>query len=216
MWRQRCPVCAERVRREAKICRFCQHEFAPLDEAGIKASRSPLILGFVLLAVAAVSAGYSAMVTRDLAARGTEGAPDLSYDERLASPDETTEPLHELLPVGAKLDWIADQVEDGLIRGAGPYVITVRKKLDGDLVAPVIELRFRDEIITMTGNLASPSFPHQIGSRILFAPEIGVGAQLTDRVSVEASWVHLSHAQLFSRHNPGMDTIGLRLNYRFR
>ena len=54
------------------------------------------------------------------------------------------------------------------------------------------------------------------GSRILFAPEIGVGARLTDRVSVEASWVHLSHAQLLSPQNPGLDTIGVRLNYRFR
>jgi hypothetical protein len=54
------------------------------------------------------------------------------------------------------------------------------------------------------------------GSRILFAPELGLGARLTDRVSVEASWVHLSHAQLFSPQNPGLDTIGVRLNYRFR
>lgn len=54
------------------------------------------------------------------------------------------------------------------------------------------------------------------GSRILFAPEIGIGAQVSDRVSIEASWVHLSHAQLFSGQNPGLDTIGVRLNYRFR
>lgn len=54
------------------------------------------------------------------------------------------------------------------------------------------------------------------GSRILFAPEIGLGVQVNERVSVEASWVHLSHAQLFSPQNPGLDTIGFRLNYRFR
>jgi len=54
------------------------------------------------------------------------------------------------------------------------------------------------------------------GSRLLFAPELGVGARLTDRFSIEASWVHLSHAQLFGRQNPGLDTIGVRLNYRFR
>ncbi|HEY0148261.1 MAG TPA: acyloxyacyl hydrolase [Allosphingosinicella sp.] len=54
------------------------------------------------------------------------------------------------------------------------------------------------------------------GSRILFAPEIGAGVQLNERVSVEASWVHLSHAQLFSAQNPGLDTIGVRLNYRFK
>ena len=54
------------------------------------------------------------------------------------------------------------------------------------------------------------------GSRILLAPEIGLGISLGERASIEANWVHLSHAQLFSRNNPGMDSIGVRLNYRFR
>ena len=54
------------------------------------------------------------------------------------------------------------------------------------------------------------------GSRILFQPELGIGAQLSKRLSVEASLVHLSHATLFSGQNPGIDTIGVRLNYRFR
>jgi lipid A 3-O-deacylase len=54
------------------------------------------------------------------------------------------------------------------------------------------------------------------GSRILFAPELGLGVAVNDRVSIEASWVHLSHAQLFSAQNPGLDTIGVRLSYRFR
>ncbi len=49
------------------------------------------------------------------------------------------------------------------------------------------------------------------GSRILFEPELGVGFQASDRLSIEASWVHLSHGQLFGRQNPGMDNIGVRL-----
>ncbi|HVL78442.1 MAG TPA: acyloxyacyl hydrolase [Sphingomicrobium sp.] len=49
------------------------------------------------------------------------------------------------------------------------------------------------------------------GNRILFAPELGVGARIGPRTSLEASWVHLSHAQLFGRQNPGMDSIGMRL-----
>ena len=51
------------------------------------------------------------------------------------------------------------------------------------------------------------------GSRILFAPEIGVGARISRRVSAEASWIHLSHGQLFGRQNPGADHFGLRLNF---
>ncbi|MDP8993798.1 MAG: acyloxyacyl hydrolase, partial [Pseudomonadota bacterium] len=53
------------------------------------------------------------------------------------------------------------------------------------------------------------------GSRILFEPEIGLGVQLSERLSVEASLVHMSHATLLDGHNPGIDNLGLRLNYRF-
>lgn len=53
------------------------------------------------------------------------------------------------------------------------------------------------------------------GSRILFAPEIAVGVEVSERVSVEASLVHMSHATLLDAHNPGIDNIGVRLNYRF-
>jgi len=55
------------------------------------------------------------------------------------------------------------------------------------------------------------------GSRILFEPELGLGFRIDERWSAEASWVHMSHAGLFnSRQNPGIDNIGVRLNYRFR
>lgn len=50
------------------------------------------------------------------------------------------------------------------------------------------------------------------GSRILFEPELGIGFQLNQRLSVEGSWVHMSHAQLFGRQNPGIDNFGVRLN----
>ena len=52
------------------------------------------------------------------------------------------------------------------------------------------------------------------GSRVLFEPELGIGAELSNRASIEASWVHMSHAQLFGRQNPGIDNIGVRLNFR--
>jgi len=52
------------------------------------------------------------------------------------------------------------------------------------------------------------------GSRILFEPELAVGTRLNDRMSVEASWIHMSHATLFSRQNPGIDNLGVRLNLK--
>ncbi len=53
-----------------------------------------------------------------------------------------------------------------------------------------------------------------LGSRILFEPELGVGYQLGARTSIEAHWVHMSHAALFSGQNPGIDNIGARINFR--
>ena len=53
-----------------------------------------------------------------------------------------------------------------------------------------------------------------LGSRVLFAPELAIGAQVTERIGVEASWVHFSHAQLAGKQNPGIDNLGVRLNIR--
>ena len=50
------------------------------------------------------------------------------------------------------------------------------------------------------------------GSRVLFEPEIGLGTRINDRLSIEASWVHMSHAQLRGRENPGIDNLGFRVN----
>ena len=50
------------------------------------------------------------------------------------------------------------------------------------------------------------------GSRVLLEPEVAVGTQINNRLSVEASWVHMSHAQLFGHQNPGIDNFGVRLN----
>lgn len=51
------------------------------------------------------------------------------------------------------------------------------------------------------------------GSRVLFEPELGIGTQINDRFSIEASWVHMSHAQLFGHENPGIDNLGARLTF---
>lgn len=56
-----------------------------------------------------------------------------------------------------------------------------------------------------------------LGSRVLFAPEIGVGVDLGRGASLEASWVHISGARLFNNaQNPGIDMIGVRVNWRIK
>lgn len=54
-----------------------------------------------------------------------------------------------------------------------------------------------------------------LGSRVLLEPEIALGTQVSERVSFEASWVHVSHARIFdSGQNPGIDMMGLRVNVK--
>jgi lipid A 3-O-deacylase len=54
-----------------------------------------------------------------------------------------------------------------------------------------------------------------LGSRVLFEPEVSLGWKATDRFSFELSWVHLSHAQLAGKQNPGLGDFGLRAVYRY-
>jgi hypothetical protein len=53
------------------------------------------------------------------------------------------------------------------------------------------------------------------GSHATFEPEVALGWQATRRVAIEASWIHLSHAKLFSDRNPAINELGARLVYRF-
>jgi lipid A 3-O-deacylase len=55
----------------------------------------------------------------------------------------------------------------------------------------------------------------EFGSRILFAPELGIGMRINDRTTIEASWVHMSNGQIFDRdQNPGIDNLGVRFAFK--
>jgi lipid A 3-O-deacylase len=67
-------------------------------------------------------------------------------------------------------------------------------------------------------NLSDAEVPRDrivFGSRALFQSELDLGWTLTQRLAVEASYVHISNAGIWTRVNPGMDDIGARLVYRF-
>ena len=54
-----------------------------------------------------------------------------------------------------------------------------------------------------------------LGSRVLFEPELGIGYRLNADTAIEASWMHISQGQIFdSQQNPGIDMMGLRLAQR--
>ncbi|MEO7409974.1 MAG: acyloxyacyl hydrolase [Sphingomicrobium sp.] len=117
-----------------------------------------------------------------------------------------------------------------IIKGTGiePYVFaSANTQGDTHFAAAGLSWKFGDRIYIRpgiglavhTGSSRNRDNPFndkiEFGSRILFEPELGIGARLNDRMSIEASWVHLSHATLFGRQNPGIDNIGARLNYKF-
>ena len=54
-----------------------------------------------------------------------------------------------------------------------------------------------------------------LGSRVLFEPELSLGWKATDRWSIEMSWIHMSHAQLAGPQNPGLGNFGFRAVYRY-
>ena len=54
----------------------------------------------------------------------------------------------------------------------------------------------------------------EFGSPVLFEPELGIGVRLNDRLTIEMSWMHMSHAKLFSRQNSGIHNVGLRLTWK--
>jgi hypothetical protein len=111
--------------------------------------------------------------------------------------------------------------------GLQPYVFgSVNSKGDTHFAAAGLSWKFGDKVYVRpglglaihTGSARNTSDPFndriEFGSRVLFEPELGIGARFSERVSVEASWVHLSHATLFGRQNPGIDSIGARLNWK--
>ena len=55
-----------------------------------------------------------------------------------------------------------------------------------------------------------------LGSPVTFEPEFAFGWRTSPRVRIEASWIHLSHAQLFSHQNRGLDSWGVRTLLRLR
>lgn len=127
-----------------------------------------------------------------------------------------------------QLGWRGERIQ-GLhaIGSPSPHVfVSVNSAGDTDFAAAGISWKIGNTVYLRPGiglavhdGSSRPRNPFRridFGSRVLFEPEIALGYQLTDRVSVEASWVHLSHAQLFGPQNPGIDNFGARMNYRFR
>ena len=126
--------------------------------------------------------------------------------------------------VDVQLGWRGDPVTTLKIQ---PHaLLSVNSRGDTHYAAVGISRKFGDRVYIRPGvgiavhSGSAKNFQNEangkieFGSRILFEPELGIGARLNSRLTVEASLVHLSHAQLFGKQNPGLDAVGIRLNYR--
>ncbi len=54
-----------------------------------------------------------------------------------------------------------------------------------------------------------------LGSTVLFEPELVLGLEASEKISLELTWLHVSHAHIFDRQNPGIDMMGARLAFKF-
>ena len=113
---------------------------------------------------------------------------------------------------------------NGPFRGLQPYVLgSVNSKGGTDFAAAGLSYKIGHKLYLRPGlGVAVHTGPHRaydalgvrydLGSRIVFEPELALGFRITPRVGIEASFTHLSHAQIFSQQNPGQDNFGVRLN----
>ena len=122
--------------------------------------------------------------------------------------------------------WIGDPIAGLRAIGRPSPHILLSKSLNGetDYAAAGLNWRFGKTIYVRPGiGIAVHDGPSRavrkgrrvdLGSAVVFEPELGIGWRLSDDVAFEASWIHLSHATLFSRQNRGMDSWGVRVLVR--
>jgi lipid A 3-O-deacylase len=168
-----------------------------------------LLLAAVFLAIAApaqASEIFGGLLAHDVDSPLTKGGFEDGADFQIGWRGNR---LRGLGPIGAPSPYLfASAATDG---GTHVAAAGLSWRIGGRLfVRPGIGLA----VHTRSGHGVSNGLRTDLGSRILFEPELGVGVQVSERVSVEAAWVHVSHAQLLSRQNPGMDSIGFRLSFR--
>ena len=121
-----------------------------------------------------------------------------------------------------KVGWIGDPL--GALRAIGspaPHVILSKNLAGGtDYAAAGVDWTFGRTLYVRPGiGMAVNDGPRRayrgdrrvdLGSPITFEPELAFGWRVAPRIALEASWIHLSHAMLFSRQNRGLDSWGLR------
>jgi lipid A 3-O-deacylase len=107
------------------------------------------------------------------------------------------------------LDWRVPLGGRFYVRPGIGLALTDGKTVHPSATEPGISLAEQDRRASLYYNRIA------FGSRILFEPELALGIQVNERLSVEGSYVHLSNGQIFHQgKNQGLDDVGVRLVWK--
>ncbi|WP_258046896.1 hypothetical protein [Sphingomonas folli] len=143
----------------------------------------------VLVAVLVVALGWS-LVHRT--------GPVVQRPVRGRSPAVTgnaaTEPARRApeLAIGQTLEWTSGGMPGETVRQVGPIRLRVRRRVEDDAVAPVVEVSLGRDAVTIVGELASEGFTHRIsairnsagGSPVVMLQSFSGGAHCCNHIQV--------------------------------
>lgn len=162
--RKRCPQCAEMVRNEALVCRYCKASLSA-DGRGHSQEKLGSKAVFIGSALALCLAGAVAL--------GMWSAPKPVVEEnaprqsqRTAAPVKT--PLASLdlspFPTGSGVEWSAENYPNATSWQLGPMTVTASARREGELYAPLIEVEYAGTKVSMQGEMVSGSYVHRLSA----------------------------------------------------
>lgn len=123
--------------------------------------------------------------------------------------------------------WETDPISSPILLGTPSFYVMGAKNLQGKTDFAAVGLRwkfnvgkrlyFRPGVGLSVDDAPLKPEPGRIwaGTRYNFEPELSIGVNVTDRVAVEVTGMHMSMAYLWANRNPGINEIGLRTVIRF-
>lgn len=161
--RKRCPQCAEKVRNEALVCRYCK---AALSADVSQHSRGKWG-GKAIITASALAFGLAGAVALGMWSApkpvAKENTPRKS--QRPAAPVEAQLPSPDLAPFPVdSVEWRADTYPTATSWRLGPMVVTASARQEGELSAPVIDIEYAGTKVSMEGEMVSSSYTHRLSA----------------------------------------------------